>query len=374
MAKWACAALFLVNLIALSTQQPVFHEDVYTAIIREENEETPVQVLKVEASGDNLWYSLQDTASHYFSINPRTGEIELIKPLDRDEKAVYHIVAMATDADGYGASGFADVIIGLYDINDRAPEFMHEPYSFTVNEDAAPVTVIGSMTATDLDDPNKPDHVSISYSITKNIQHNDTNVFEIDPMNGDIRLAYNDQTSFIRGESFEIEVQAEDMGGLKSTSTATITVTGPPRFAQQLYFAELEKDMELDHVVIVVSAMDDIMSSELEFSIVGGNEDSAFSIDNGTEANTADIKLQTDLMSVTSTNNTFNLTLQVSNSRYTSQATLFMKVMDTNLYAPVFDPPSYAVSWLENTTVGTVLETVTATDDDDENSPNGQFQ
>nr|XP_006816087.1 PREDICTED: neural-cadherin-like [Saccoglossus kowalevskii] len=343
---------------------PVFDEMVYSTIIWEEDAETPVQVLQISATGEDIWYSLQNTKEHYFTINPRTGEIELIKPLDRDERAVYHIVAMATENSGRGESTTADVIIGLYDINDRAPEFLHKPYVFSVEEMAATDTIVSTMTATDLDDPNELDHVSIKeYNITQN---DDNEIFAIDSA-GMITVLNSTALDREVAPYYEIVVKATDKLGLTGSATATIFLSDindeTPRFTNDLYYAELYENMVAGDDVYVVSAMDNDVNKNVTFFIVNGDSTSHFDIEAGPVMNTATVKL-TRSLNISTDPEQYNLTLKVSDGIFESDSSLILRLVDANLYDPEFAELNYQFASEENAGTEEYIGTVVATDSD----------
>lgn len=97
---------------------------------------------KDRAPPDDIRYSLrgQGQANGIFTINPKTGEIFVNKPLDRDPPAgqeLYTLLTLATDDKGRGNYGYADVYIRLNDINDNAPRFDGN-FEGTVDENTAP--------------------------------------------------------------------------------------------------------------------------------------------------------------------------------------------------------------------------------------------
>jgi hypothetical protein len=57
----------------------------------------------------------------------------------------------ATEVNNETRSGEAEVNIKLKDINDEAPEFVTNDFTFTVQEHAPAGTVLGSVQAVDLD-------------------------------------------------------------------------------------------------------------------------------------------------------------------------------------------------------------------------------
>ena len=90
-------------------------------------------------SGDNIVYSLdgtiglEGTNEDIFSINPDTGEISLLQPLDREEKEEWNFQVKATDEGGM--EGFADVKVTVSDENDNVP-LLDPEYFGSIREDA----------------------------------------------------------------------------------------------------------------------------------------------------------------------------------------------------------------------------------------------
>lgn len=64
-----------------------------------------------------------------FSINPATGQIITSSRLDREERANYQLLVVATDGgQPQGLSSSATVSVTVTDINDNPPRFHHHPY------------------------------------------------------------------------------------------------------------------------------------------------------------------------------------------------------------------------------------------------------
>ena len=71
-----------------------------------------------------------------FDINRTTGEIYVLKPLDRDEpggRPQWRFTVFAQDDGGNGLVGYADVQVNLKDINDNAPLFPQGKLHFMEN-------------------------------------------------------------------------------------------------------------------------------------------------------------------------------------------------------------------------------------------------
>lgn len=74
-------------------------------------------------------------AGSVFVIDEKTGNIHVTKPLDREEKDEYRLIATATDRQTDRAlEPSSQFIIRVQDINDNPPVFDEGPYSATVPE------------------------------------------------------------------------------------------------------------------------------------------------------------------------------------------------------------------------------------------------
>lgn len=77
-----------------------------------------------------LPYSYSLSGGHgQFSINPATGQIITSSLLDREDRANYQLLVVATDGgQPEGLSSSATVSVTVADINDNPPRFHHHPY------------------------------------------------------------------------------------------------------------------------------------------------------------------------------------------------------------------------------------------------------
>ena len=73
-------------------------------------------------------YSLTG-GSGQFSINPATGQIITSSSLDREARASYQLLVVASDGgQPLGLSSSATVSVVVADVNDNPPRFHHHPY------------------------------------------------------------------------------------------------------------------------------------------------------------------------------------------------------------------------------------------------------
>ncbi|NXE15510.1 PCDBF protein, partial [Lophotis ruficrista] len=136
---------------------PVFTQERYVAEVLENAPEGSV-VLHVVATdrdvgvnGDISYQFMQGVGQSYsaFTIDPKSGEIKLTKPLDFEEADKYEISVRATD--GGDLSAICKVVVEVVDVNDNAPELVVSSFSSPLPENALPGTVVALFTVRDRD-------------------------------------------------------------------------------------------------------------------------------------------------------------------------------------------------------------------------------
>uniref|UniRef100_A0A673AG28 Cadherin 24, type 2b n=1 Tax=Sphaeramia orbicularis TaxID=375764 RepID=A0A673AG28_9TELE len=177
-------------------------------------------------------------AGSVFVIDEKTGNIHVTKPLDREEKDEYRLIATATDRQTDRAlEPSSQFIIRVQDINDNPPVFEQGPYIATVPEMENIGTSIIQVTATDADDPTYGNSAKLVYTLVQG-QH----YFSVDPQTGILRTAVPDMDRETQ-DQYLVVLQAKDMGGhlggLSGTTTVTVRLTdvndSPPRFTQSTW-------------------------------------------------------------------------------------------------------------------------------------------
>lgn len=146
---------------------PEFEQRLYTKAIQEEfvPSEPLLTVTAVDgdaaAGGGGIVYRLEGQgADDFFSMDPISGQIRVLKPLDRDPPLgapkwtfVVQVQRLsfsqagrgwkgkgeqAIDDGGRGLIGYADVQISLEDINDNDPTFEGGPFQGYIEENMEP--------------------------------------------------------------------------------------------------------------------------------------------------------------------------------------------------------------------------------------------
>lgn len=213
----------------INDNNPVFQTTFYNFTIRENMNgdviaETILQVSASDADlGDNsrIVYSIADSDSWGFAIDSKTGSISTARALvDRERAADIVIYVVAADqGQSLRRSSTATVHFRVLDANDEAPVFLKSHYEFSVDENQAPGTVVGWVSAVD-QDAEPPQNV-LRYSLL--YDQNLGELFLIDPDSGVIVTA-----EFLDREElpvYQLTVIAADLGSPSLSALATLTVT-----------------------------------------------------------------------------------------------------------------------------------------------------
>ncbi|XP_016097889.1 cadherin-11-like [Sinocyclocheilus grahami] len=257
-------------------------------VIEEYSGPEPVLIGRLHSSVDRgdgrTKYILKgEGAGSVFVIDSRTGNIHVTKPLDREEKDQYRLIATATDRQtGRALEPSSQFIIRVQDINDNPPVFQGGPYSATVPEMANIGTSVIQVTATDADDPTYGNSAKLVYSVIRGQQY-----FTMDPQSGIVRTAVPDMDREAQAQ-YQVVLQARDMGGHQGGLTGTTTLTvhlsdvndNPPRFTQSMWSFSVS-ELAIPGVEIGrLSATDADLgeNARMDFIIVDGEAGDTFNI------------------------------------------------------------------------------------------------
>ena len=226
---------------------PEFTHSIYeTQITEEDDKRLPKRIIQVAVNDDGNYhehkivYSLTGQGIHpdlpdqsKFDINKTTGEIYVLKPLDRDKPYGHSqwkfTVSAKWDNDKYqDIVANADVQINLKDINDNSPFFPQKIQYANITENGTTTgMVVMTMKAVDYDDLEEGTNARLKYTIEKNAisEHTGTPIFEIAEDTGVIRTV----VCCLQREKkpdYSILIVAMDGGGLRGTGTASIKIQG----------------------------------------------------------------------------------------------------------------------------------------------------
>uniref|UniRef100_A0A8C6Q4J4 Neural-cadherin-like n=1 Tax=Nothobranchius furzeri TaxID=105023 RepID=A0A8C6Q4J4_NOTFU len=379
--KWEDYAAVVVTVVNKNDEAPLFSMNEYYGSVTEELDGSPVFVLQVSATDPDkdadqgaIRYSIHGQgAESHFMINDITGEMYAQRTMDREDRAVWRFVVMATDEEGEGLTGFTDVIINVWDINDNAPTFLCAPDNCHSNvvENSPPGTIVVEMTAVDLDDAAVGQNAILTYRITENA-HNSNNeeLFAIDSSTGTVSVAAEGLDREF-ADSHHVVVEARDGGGMMGTATVTIMVSDindhEPKFREDWCGARVPESTREDASLLELYAVDpdDDVYGQLTFSVVAGDPEQRFYMVSNRLEQKGTLRLKTKLDFEQPGEQRFNITIKVEDSDFSSTIHCVILVEDDNDNAPVFGPVSHLLSPLpEDVAVGASIFQVTATDTD----------
>ncbi|XP_066303811.1 protocadherin Fat 4-like isoform X2 [Branchiostoma lanceolatum] len=358
----------IVTIQDVNDNFPVFNQTDYTYTIPEE-ETTPYAVGSISASdndtGSNgdIQYSIQPASSD-FSVDQSTGQITILQPLDREMSAQVQFVVVASDRGRPSLSSTATVTVVLLDVNDNLPIFTQQSYMVTVNENVTESDLITLQTTDSDSDPNN----NTNYIITEG----DTAAFNIDHTTGKLSLV----TPLDRDggpANYTIRVMAyntELYDGSGDNDTATVVVSvqdindNPPVFSSDQYFSIIVENITMGSMVLTVNATDedtDPANKEIRFSIVSGDDNGVFSIDQSSGAITVMKEIDYD---PPSNNMGFELQVLATDGIHTTIAVVNITVTDVNDNTPEFTQDVYEVEVNETAATRSGVVMVMATDMD----------
>uniref|UniRef100_A0A1I8AAX7 Cadherin n=1 Tax=Steinernema glaseri TaxID=37863 RepID=A0A1I8AAX7_9BILA len=259
----------------INDNAPQFVQNRYETTIKEEDGNVPKVLFRLKAidadqdeKSKMIIYRLEGQGvGEYFSVNRLSGEVNVLKALDRDPPygvPVWKFVAQAVDDDGHGLIGYADVQVNLEDINDNAPIFPNDMFG-KVDENREPGAhgvYVMTASATDYDDP-RSDNSKLEYSISVNKLIDGDPVFRIDPNNGKIFAMRKLDRELSSERQFVIEVRASDKGAPAREGAGNVTITvvdvndNYPYFEKPNYFGAVAETAAVGSAVLSVSALDD---------------------------------------------------------------------------------------------------------------------
>uniref|UniRef100_A0A6P4FLN3 Neural-cadherin isoform X11 n=1 Tax=Drosophila rhopaloa TaxID=1041015 RepID=A0A6P4FLN3_DRORH len=388
----------VINVRDVNDLPPRFPQTSYERTLDEGMNDTPFTIMQVTATdGDkdrpqNIVYFLtgqgidpDNPANSKFDINRTTGEIFVLKPLDRDQpngRPQWRFTVFAQDEGGEGLVGYADVQVNLKDINDNAPIFPQGVYFGNVTENGTAGMVVMTMTAVDYDDPNEGSNARLVYSIEKNVIEEETGspIFEIEPDTGVIKTAVCclDRE---RTPDYSIQVVAMDGGGLKGTGTASIRVKDindmPPQFTKDEWFTEVDETDGTalpEMPILTVTVHDEDETNKFQYKVIdnsGYGADKFTMVRNNDGTGSLKIVQPLDYEDQLQSNG-FRFRIQVNdkgedndNDKYhVAYSWVVVKLRDINDNKPHFERANVEVSVFEDTKVGTELEKFKATDPD----------
>ncbi|KAL2088486.1 hypothetical protein ACEWY4_015385 [Coilia grayii] len=310
-----------------------------------------------------------------FTIDSRSGQLFITKPLDREDKATYLLFAHAVIDGGGKAEEPMELNAMVIDQNDNKPVFKQNPFLGSIAEASKPGTEFMDIVATDADEPGNANS-DIRYKIiSQDPQEPSAGMFSINPVTGKLMVnsAGLDKEKYPK---YTLEIQAADMEGegLTAQCKAIISITDSndhaPQFKQPQYTVSVPENKVGELVVKMPVTDGDDPNTEAwaaKFKIISGDTGGMFSIETDMSKQAGIIKTAKplDFEAV----NKYTLVVAVENEipfairLRTATAQVVVNVKDVN-EAPIFSPVEKRISTREDDPVGTRLVLYSATDPD----------
>ncbi|XP_036872158.2 protocadherin gamma-A9 isoform X9 [Manis javanica] len=319
--------------------------------------------------GMNSLQSYQLSPNRHFSLDVHTGdrgtlspELVLERTLDREEQAAHRLVLIASDGADPRRSSTAHILVTVLDTNDNAPVFAQQTYRMKVPESVPPGTRLLTVRASD---PDEGANGEVAYKFWK-ISEKQSPFFQLNENTGEIATAKG--LDYEDCAFYELEIQAEDGGGLKGWTKVLISVEdvndNRPEVMVTSLFSPVREDAPQGTVIVlfnvhdgdsgkngqVVCSIQDIIPFQLEKSmedyyrlLVARNLDRE--------------KTPEYNITVTATDR--------GTPPLSTEIHITLQVVDINDNSPSFSENSYSVYLPENNLRGTSIFSVTAYDPDD---------
>lgn len=282
---------FLVKIDDDNDNAPIFTQKQYSRTFTE-GKKIGEFVLQVSASdrdaGDNskIRYSIDQNFALMFKIDSTTGVVSAIGDLDREKTPVINFSAYATDGGKTPQKTSVQVSVILEDVNDNDPEFAEKVFHFHAREEVLGQRIINTLVAKDADEglngkleyfyTGSMDGADGSFTVMTN-----GSIVSAGPLDREKRANYTfsvmvrDRGNPPRAASASVLIEIDDINDnapdilFPKSKNHTILISTVP-----------ETGVILSRVIAYDD--DDGDNGSLRFTIVSGNEDRAFEIDDTT--------------------------------------------------------------------------------------------
>ncbi|XP_056238320.1 protocadherin alpha-10-like isoform X5 [Seriola aureovittata] len=293
-----------------------------------------------------------------------TPELVLQKVLDREKKSVIRLTLTAIDGGTPAKSGTMTIIVNVLDINDNPPIFSQTLYKASVYENVKIGTSMITLNATDLD---AGQNGQVQYSFSEVGRGKQTDLFAIDEKTGTVTNRKN--IDFEENNAFEIRVQASDGAVFPMTSHAKLLIEvldvndNAPEISVTSLLNTVKEDASIGTAIALVSVFD--------------KDGSKNGMVNCKISNNVPFKLESNYKNYYSlvvdgpldreSTSQYNISITATDEGtppLSSTSVITVHVSDVNDNKPLFTEIIISVYVKENSPIGAVIKTVSATDAD----------
>ena len=306
-------------------------------------------------NGQTLSFAiLSGNTDDVFSMNANSGALNVNNAvlLDFEATPVYTLTVEVTDNGAGSLSSQATVTVNVTDVNE-VPVITNQ--AFSIAENTTTGSSVGTVSASDPDNGQ-----TLSFAI---LSGNTGNVFSMNASSGALNVINSVLLDFETTPVYTLTVEVTDngAGSLSSQATVTVNVTDVnevPVIANQAF--SIAENSTAGSSVGTVSASDPDNGQTLSFAILSGNTDNVFSMN----ANSGALNVNNAVLLDFEATPVYTLTVEVTDNgagSLSSQATVTVNVTDVN-EVPVITNQAFSIA--ENTTAGSSVGTVSASDPD----------
>ncbi|XP_055375511.1 cadherin-87A [Condylostylus longicornis] len=280
----------IISVLAVNRHPPKFVEP-WTPenrrILYQIPEETPIgsTLTTLQAyDQESVIGEFKISSNNYFVIDNSTGKITTISRIDYEEVQEINFIATVSDVGVPPLTSTAEVTVNLINLNDNSPTFEQEFYIFNITENSPPGTVVGKVQAHDVD-------LEFFGEITYSLNGENSIYFEIDSFTGSIRVKDSSILDHEKNKFVNLTVIATDKAPvpLQKSASANIFINvldvndNYPLFTKEVYTARVPENASLnppDYILKVTAEdLDQGVFGDIRYSIVSGNEDKLFRLD-----------------------------------------------------------------------------------------------
>ncbi|KAG5675437.1 hypothetical protein PVAND_005341 [Polypedilum vanderplanki] len=277
-------AELIITITDINDCFPTFLDSPYLAYVMENVIPNGGYVISVKAYdadtppfNNQVRYFLKEGDADLFRINASTGEISLLRALDREQQAEYTLTLVAMDTGSPPLTGTGTVRVIVQDMNDHSPEFERQSYRATVSENLPAGTKVLTPIARDKD-------AGLNAKIRFSLLGDKVERFHINHDTGEITTAImldREDTAV-----YHFTLMAQDSSATEPRAAAvnfTITVDdmndNTPSFEQAAFTVNIPDRIKTGQFVFGAKAtdLDDGINSKILYSI-GGKDASKFNI------------------------------------------------------------------------------------------------
>ncbi|XP_076141861.1 cadherin-23 [Alosa pseudoharengus] len=374
-----------IIILDVNDNPPVFNPASFTVRLPE-NSPTGVVVTQLSAtdadSGANGWllYRLESGAQDRFVVDSLSGAVLVGNAtLDREERASYRLIVMATDRGTPPLSATATLTVMLDDVNDSRPRFIRPVQTISVNESTPPGEVVATLAAEDpdlrprleyyiisveaRDDANKPvGGLQDSFGI----EFHTGSVFVRNPLNRELVATFDIIVS-VHDNASDVIDQSVSVPNARLTVNVLDVNDNAPRFRPFGVANFSEKILEGAQpgtTLLSVSAVDPDKgpNGQVIYQLLHLPRGDYLRLE---DPSTGKILANrtVDYEQVQWLNFTVRAQDHGSPPRF-AELPVYLRIMDVNDNNPVFSQPSYQRPVFEDVALGTIIVSVSATDAD----------